>query len=37
MNDVQELLDRQAITDLILAYCHHFDLNQPEAVAALFT
>jgi ketosteroid isomerase-like protein len=37
MSHVQELLDRQAITDLIFAYCHHFDLNEPEAVAALFT
>jgi ketosteroid isomerase-like protein len=34
---VAALLDRQAIADLILAYCHHFDLNEPEAVAALFT
>jgi ketosteroid isomerase-like protein len=34
---VQELADRQAITDLIHAYCLHFDCNEPEAVAALFT
>ena len=34
---VQELLDRQAIADLIHAYCFHFDNNEPEAVAALFT
>jgi ketosteroid isomerase-like protein len=34
---VSELLDRQAITDLIHAYCYHFDRNEPEAVAALFT
>ena len=34
---VQELADRQAITDLIYAYCLHFDNNEPEAVAALFT
>ena len=34
---VQELADRQAITDLIHAYCLHFDNNEPEAVAALFT
>jgi ketosteroid isomerase-like protein len=33
----QELADRQAITDLIHAYCFHFDLNEPDAVAALFT
>jgi ketosteroid isomerase-like protein len=34
---LQELADRQAIVDLIHAYCTHFDLNEPEAVAALFT
>jgi hypothetical protein len=34
---VQELLDRQAIADLIYAYCFHFDNNEPDAVAALFT
>jgi ketosteroid isomerase-like protein len=34
---VQELADRQAIADLIFAYCLHFDNNEPEAVAALFT
>ena len=34
---VRELVDRQAITDLIHAYCDHFDRNEPEAVAALFT
>ena len=34
---VQELADRQAIADLIYAYCLHFDNNEPEAVAALFT
>jgi uncharacterized protein (TIGR02246 family) len=34
---VRELLDRQAIADLIHAYCHHFDQNEPEEVAALFT
>jgi ketosteroid isomerase-like protein len=34
---VSELLDRQAITDLIHAYCYHFDRNEPDAVAALFT
>jgi ketosteroid isomerase-like protein len=34
---VHELADRQAITDLIHAYCLHFDNNEPEAVAALFT
>jgi ketosteroid isomerase-like protein len=33
---VQELADRQAIADLIHAYCLHFDNNEPEAVAALF-
>lgn len=34
---VRELEARQAITDLIHAYCDHFDRNEPEAVAALFT
>ena len=34
---VRELEDRQAITELIHAYCEHFDRNEPEAVAALFT
>jgi ketosteroid isomerase-like protein len=34
---VRELVDRQAITDLIHSYCYHFDGNEPEAVAALFT
>ena len=36
-NLVHELADRQAIADLIHAYCLHFDNNEPEAVAALFT
>jgi len=34
---VDELLDRQAIADLIHAYCFYFDNNEPDAVAALFT
>lgn len=34
---LRELADRQAITDLIHAYCFHFDNNEPESVAALFT
>jgi ketosteroid isomerase-like protein len=34
---VQELLDREAIADVIHAYCLHFDQNEPERVAALFT
>jgi hypothetical protein len=34
---VRELLDRQAIAELIYAYCHHFDHNEPAEVAALFT
>ena len=33
---VRELADRQAIADLIHAYCRHFDQNEPEQVAALF-
>ena len=34
---VRELADRQAIADLVSAYCLHFDNNEPESVAALFT
>jgi ketosteroid isomerase-like protein len=34
---LRELADRQAITDLIHGYCFHFDNNEPDAVAALFT
>jgi ketosteroid isomerase-like protein len=34
---LRELSDRQAIADLIFAYCEHFDANEPQAVAALFT
>ena len=34
---VRELVDRQAIAALIHAYCRHFDQNEPEEVAALFT
>lgn len=33
---LQSLLDREAITALIHAYCYHFDRNEPEALAALF-
>jgi ketosteroid isomerase-like protein len=34
---VQRLLDRQAIVDLIHAYCRNVDLVLPDAVAELFT
>ena len=34
---LREFADRQAIADLIHAYCFHFDNNEPESVAALFT
>jgi ketosteroid isomerase-like protein len=34
---VRELVDRAQIADLVHAYCFHFDNNEPEAVAALFT
>jgi len=34
---LREIADRVAIADLIHAYCFHFDNNEPEAVAALFT
>jgi uncharacterized protein (TIGR02246 family) len=34
---LQELADRQAIADLIHAYCLHFDGDEPAEVAALFT
>jgi hypothetical protein len=33
---LRELGDREAISDLVHAYCLHFDNNEPEAVAALF-
>lgn len=33
---LQHLLDRAAITDLIHAYCLHFDRNEPDALTALF-
>jgi uncharacterized protein (TIGR02246 family) len=33
---LSHLIDRQAIAGLIQAYCHHFDRNEPDAVAALF-
>jgi uncharacterized protein (TIGR02246 family) len=34
---IRALLDRQAITDLIHAYCDRFDRNDPVGVASLFT
>jgi ketosteroid isomerase-like protein len=34
---VRELVDRREIADLVHAYCYHFDNNEPDAVAALFT
>lgn len=34
---VRDLVDRQAITDLIHAYCERFDRNDPDGVAQLFT
>ena len=34
---VRELVDRQAITELIYAYCECFDRNDPDGVAELFT
>lgn len=34
---VRELADREAITQLIYAYCERFDRNDPEGVAELFT
>ena len=34
---VQELVDRQAITELIYNYCECFDRNDPDGVAELFT
>ncbi len=33
---LQHLLDREAISGVIRAYCYHFDRNEPDAVAALF-
>jgi ketosteroid isomerase-like protein len=37
MDVTRELVDRHEIADLIHAYCQHFDQNEPEQVAALFT
>lgn len=34
---LQQLIDRQEITDLIHDYCIHVDQYEPEKVAALFT
>jgi hypothetical protein len=34
---LQKLLDQGAITDVIHAYCYHFDRNEPDLVAALFS
>ena len=34
---LRELRDRREIEELIHAYCRHFDQNEPELVAALFT
>ena len=34
---LEELLARHELEELIFAYCRHFDLNEPERVAALFT
>jgi ketosteroid isomerase-like protein len=34
---IEEMAARQAIVDLIHAYCFHFDQNEPDEVAALFT
>lgn len=33
---LEALLDKEAIADLIHAYCWHFDRNEPEELAALF-
>jgi hypothetical protein len=34
---LRHLLDREAIAGLIHAYCYHFDRNEPDELAALFT
>ncbi|MCF6506810.1 nuclear transport factor 2 family protein [Blastococcus sp. MG754426] len=34
---VREIGDRQAVADLVHAYCAFFDENRPDDVAALFT
>ncbi len=34
---VRQLLDREAVTDLVHEYCRLFDENRPADVAALFT
>jgi ketosteroid isomerase-like protein len=33
----EELIDRHELEQLVYAYCRHFDDNEPDAVAALFT
>lgn len=33
---LRQLIDKEAITGLIHAYCYHFDRNEPDAVTALF-
>ena len=34
---LQHLLDRESIAGLIHGYCYHFDRNEPDDLAALFT
>jgi uncharacterized protein (TIGR02246 family) len=34
---LRRLIDKDAIMGVIHAYCYHFDRNEPDAVAALFT
>ncbi len=36
-SELQRLLDRQAVVDLLIAYCQHCDRNDADAVAACFT
>jgi hypothetical protein len=35
--DVQGILDREAIADLLHGYCRYADLNDPDGIAACFT
>ncbi|MGH9269847.1 MAG: nuclear transport factor 2 family protein [Ilumatobacteraceae bacterium] len=37
MNELQQLVDRQAIVDVVHAYCRNVDLVRPAEFAALFT
>ncbi|QEH79237.1 nuclear transport factor 2 family protein [Sphingomonas sp. C8-2] len=37
MDEVQKLIEERAIARMMYDYSYHLDMNQPEAMAALFT